>query len=392
MAHVRLRAPLKELAGGRSDHESRERRSPSCCATLERDHPAMGGWVLDERGRIRAPRQRLRQRQLRQRGDAGRPRRPRPRAAVDLGRVRDDAASGRNEEGPVRARRRRRAATFEIGARGFEGQVGRVRDARPAERAVLRLGEQLLLRARRSGTRTTPPASGSRPRGSAARGRGEGARADLGDRRPARRTARSTRAATPPCSSRATTAAPRGSSTGRSGSSPTRPDWQPGFGGLCLHSIAPWPGDPQRLALGISAVGVWLTDDGGKTWRHGNKGLVPRVHARGGARGHDRPLRPQPPPRADAAGAAVHAVPRRRLPLGRRRRVAGPTSATGLPLRFRLPARRRSGRRRQRLRDPADRRPGPRHAGRAGACLRDPRRGRAAGTSAATGCRRRTRT
>jgi photosystem II stability/assembly factor-like uncharacterized protein len=57
---------------------------------------------------------------------------------------------------------------------------------------------------------------------------------------------------------------------------PTRPKWQPGGGGLCLHSIVPWPGDPDRLALGISAVGVWLTEDGGRTWRHGNGGLVPR--------------------------------------------------------------------------------------------------------------------
>ncbi len=57
---------------------------------------------------------------------------------------------------------------------------------------------------------------------------------------------------------------------------PTRPDWQAGGGGLCLHSIMPWPGDPDRLALAISAVGVWLTDDGGATWRHGNRGLVPR--------------------------------------------------------------------------------------------------------------------
>jgi photosystem II stability/assembly factor-like uncharacterized protein len=57
---------------------------------------------------------------------------------------------------------------------------------------------------------------------------------------------------------------------------PGRSDWQPGAGGLCLHSIATWPGDPSRLALGISAVGVWLSEDGGQTWRHGNAGLVAR--------------------------------------------------------------------------------------------------------------------
>jgi photosystem II stability/assembly factor-like uncharacterized protein len=57
---------------------------------------------------------------------------------------------------------------------------------------------------------------------------------------------------------------------------PTRPDWSPGAGGMCMHSIATWPGDPSRIALAISAVGVWLSDDGGQTWRHGNAGLMPR--------------------------------------------------------------------------------------------------------------------
>jgi photosystem II stability/assembly factor-like uncharacterized protein len=57
---------------------------------------------------------------------------------------------------------------------------------------------------------------------------------------------------------------------------PTRPSWEPGAGGLCLHSIATWPGDPSRLAIGISAVGVWLSEDGGASWRNGNEGLVPR--------------------------------------------------------------------------------------------------------------------
>jgi photosystem II stability/assembly factor-like uncharacterized protein len=57
---------------------------------------------------------------------------------------------------------------------------------------------------------------------------------------------------------------------------PTRDSWEPGGGGLCLHSIVPWPGDPDKLALALSAVGVWLTEDGGSTWHNGNGGLVPR--------------------------------------------------------------------------------------------------------------------
>ena len=57
---------------------------------------------------------------------------------------------------------------------------------------------------------------------------------------------------------------------------PTRPTWQPGGGGLCLHTIVPWPRDPQRLLVAISAVGVWLTEDGGVTWAHANTGIVPR--------------------------------------------------------------------------------------------------------------------
>ena len=57
---------------------------------------------------------------------------------------------------------------------------------------------------------------------------------------------------------------------------PSRSDWQPGGGGLCLHSICTWPGDPDKLAVAVSAAGIWLTDDGGRTWRRGNEGLNPR--------------------------------------------------------------------------------------------------------------------
>ena len=84
----------------------------------------------------------------------------------------------------------------------------------------------------------------------AARGRRRGARADLGDRAPARPTARSTRAATPACCSRAATAARRWELNRGLWEHPTRPKWQPGGGGLCLHSIATWPGEPDRLAVG----------------------------------------------------------------------------------------------------------------------------------------------
>jgi photosystem II stability/assembly factor-like uncharacterized protein len=55
---------------------------------------------------------------------------------------------------------------------------------------------------------------------------------------------------------------------------PTRPRWRPDSGGLSVHSIVPWPGEPERLALAISAAGVWLTQDGGATWSHGNEGIV----------------------------------------------------------------------------------------------------------------------
>ncbi len=54
---------------------------------------------------------------------------------------------------------------------------------------------------------------------------------------------------------------------------PTRPRWVPGFGGLCLHSIVVDPVNPRRLWVGISAVGVFRSDDAGETWKLCNEGL-----------------------------------------------------------------------------------------------------------------------
>ena len=52
----------------------------------------------------------------------------------------------------------------------------------------------------------------------------------------------------------------------------TRARWNPGAGGLCLHSIQVDPGNAQRMFVGISAVGVFRTDDGGATWQTKNRG------------------------------------------------------------------------------------------------------------------------
>lgn len=54
---------------------------------------------------------------------------------------------------------------------------------------------------------------------------------------------------------------------------PTRSAWQPGAGGLCLHSIVPHRTDPARLWVGISAVGVFETRDGGASWQTRNRGV-----------------------------------------------------------------------------------------------------------------------
>jgi BNR/Asp-box repeat len=51
------------------------------------------------------------------------------------------------------------------------------------------------------------------------------------------------------------------------------PSWQPGAGGMCLHSIVLDPGDPERIFVAISAAGVFRSDDAGQTWRPANQGL-----------------------------------------------------------------------------------------------------------------------
>ena len=57
----------------------------------------------------------------------------------------------------------------------------------------------------------------------------------------------------------------RGHSTGNT--------WQPGAGGMCLHTIVLDPADPERIFVAISAAGAFRSDDAGATWRPVNRGL-----------------------------------------------------------------------------------------------------------------------
>jgi hypothetical protein len=52
----------------------------------------------------------------------------------------------------------------------------------------------------------------------------------------------------------------------------TRGRWTPGKGGLILHSIVPDAGDRNKMHVGISAAGVFYTQDGGASWQPRNRG------------------------------------------------------------------------------------------------------------------------
>ncbi|HLI96854.1 MAG TPA: hypothetical protein VKT72_12305 [Candidatus Baltobacteraceae bacterium] len=53
----------------------------------------------------------------------------------------------------------------------------------------------------------------------------------------------------------------------------TGSSWQPGAGGMCLHTILQDHHDPQRLFVAISAAGAFRSDDAGRTWKPINRGL-----------------------------------------------------------------------------------------------------------------------
>jgi photosystem II stability/assembly factor-like uncharacterized protein len=103
----------------------------------------------------------------------------------------------------------------------------------------------------------------------------------------------------------------------------TGPHWQPGAGGMCLHTIILDPSDPNRIYIAISAAGAFRTDDGGVTWKPINKGLysqyIPEPTAEVGHCVHHVAMHPKRPDvlfmqkhwdvmRSDDAGDSWHEI------------------------------------------------------------------------------------
>ena len=101
------------------------------------------------------------------------------------------------------------------------------------------------------------------------------------------------------------------------------PHWQPGAGGMCLHTILLDPIDPKRMFIAISAAGAFRTDDGGETWQPINQGLkseyIPDPTAEVGHCVHRLAMHPSRPNvlfmqkhwdvmRSDDAGGSWHEV------------------------------------------------------------------------------------
>lgn len=54
---------------------------------------------------------------------------------------------------------------------------------------------------------------------------------------------------------------------------PHRPDWRPGAGGQCLHTVLPHPTGDGRVLVAMSTGGVYVTEDAGASWSPSNRGI-----------------------------------------------------------------------------------------------------------------------
>jgi molybdopterin converting factor small subunit/photosystem II stability/assembly factor-like uncharacterized protein len=275
VAVVRLRSPLRELAGGDGVLEVGGSTVGEIVAGLERDHPRLNGWIRDERGDVR------RHVVVFVNGDRaglGDPVSPQDRLDIlpSIAGGSDAAEILVGTRKGLIVLRGPRGGPMDVAARRFSGQTVEfaVRDPRSGTYLASvthgQFGPRLYLADDPTSEAWEQAAGPAFPEDA------DAAVERIWAIQPGEEDGVVWAGAAP-------AALFRSGDGGRTWElirglwdRPERPKWNPGAGGLCLHSICPWPGEPGRLAVGISAAGVWLTEDGGQTWRAGFAGLVPR--------------------------------------------------------------------------------------------------------------------
>lgn len=274
MAVVRLRPPLRDRAGGEREVTVDGATVGEALRDLERRHPRLAGWILDDRGRIRE------------------------HVAVFLAgdRVGDDAGLGATDRleivGAVSGGddatevlvgtkkglfvlRGRRGEPLDVAGRIFPGEAVEyaIRDARTGRYLASvtngQFGPRLFVADDPTGDweQTDGPRMPEGEEASVAR---------IWIVTPGERDGQVFAGVDPGALFESRDGGSTWELNRALWDQPTRPEWGPGAGGLMVHSICPWPGEPDRLAIGISAVGVWVTEDGGSSWDIGNAGITPR--------------------------------------------------------------------------------------------------------------------
>ena len=327
MATVRLRQPLKRLAGDQADHELAGATVGELLAALERAHPARRRLDPRRARRDAAPHQRVRQRRARRAGDPRRRRRPGRRPSRDLRRLHVTELLVGTKKG-LFVLDGEPGGGFEVTARAFAGE--------PVEYALRDPRSGVLLAAVSSpfyGPKVfftdDPAGEWDQAKGDrAARGRRAGARADLDPPprrggRPGVRRRRSRRPVREPRRRRHVRAQPR-------------PVGAPDAAEVAARRRRSVPALDRDLArrprpagdrdLGRRRVAERRRR---RELAQGQRGAEAALPARGHAGGRGRPVRAPAAPPPAAARADLHAVPRRRLSLRRRRRELAATSRPG---------------------------------------------------------------
>jgi molybdopterin converting factor small subunit len=275
MAVVTLRPPLRDLTGGRSRVEVAGETVGEVIGRLEREHPRLSGWVRDERGDLREHVKVFVNGELAGLDAAVRP--------EDLIHVLPAISGGSDDQAELLVGTRKglfvlrgdRGGRMEVAARKFAGDTVEfaLRDPRTgtyyASVTSGHFGPRVWFAA-------DPVGEWEQSAGPAFPDDADAAVARIWVVQPGVEDGVLWAGVAPAALFRSEDGGRTWSLNRPLWDDPSRPQWEPGAGGLCLHSICTWPGDTSRLAIGISAAGVWLSHDGGRTWRRGVKGIVAR--------------------------------------------------------------------------------------------------------------------